>query len=66
MVNAFQLKGQALLSSGNFLALMFFVLAIGNFAVYFVLGWTTNVIAQVSKAHIIYVITIVTNTLYSI
>lgn len=27
---------------------MFFVVAIGNLIIYFVLGWTTNVISQVS------------------
>ncbi|KAI5460121.1 P-loop containing nucleoside triphosphate hydrolase protein [Mariannaea sp. PMI_226] len=31
---------------GNFIALMFFIMAIGCLAVYFVLGWSTNVIAQ--------------------
>lgn len=40
-------SGPDMVSRGNFVALMFFVLALGSFVVYFVLGWTTNVIAQV-------------------
>jgi ATP-binding cassette subfamily B (MDR/TAP) protein 1 len=36
-----------MVSRGNFVSLMFFVLALGCFVVYFVLGWTSNVIAQV-------------------
>ncbi|KAM0335328.1 hypothetical protein ACHAQA_000373 [Verticillium albo-atrum] len=34
-------------SQANFIALMFFVLAIGALACYFALGWSMNVIAQV-------------------
>lgn len=37
-----------MVSRGNFISLMFFVLAIGCLIVYFVLGWTSNVIAQVA------------------
>ncbi|EKJ74127.1 hypothetical protein FPSE_05712 [Fusarium pseudograminearum CS3096] len=33
-------------SRGNFISLMFFVLALGCLVVFFVLGWSTNVIAQ--------------------
>lgn len=36
-----------MVSRGNFFALMFFVLALGVAVVYFVMGWCTNVIAQV-------------------
>lgn len=36
-----------MVKKGNFIALMFFVMAIGCLSVYFVLGWSTNVIAQV-------------------
>ncbi|KAF4967225.1 hypothetical protein FSARC_5204 [Fusarium sarcochroum] len=35
-----------MVSRGNFIALMFFVMAIGCLFVYFILGWATNVIAQ--------------------
>lgn len=35
-------------SRGNFISLMFFVMAIGLGVVYAVIGWTSNVIAQVS------------------
>lgn len=34
---------------GNFISLMFLVMAFGLIVVYWVLGWATNVIAQVSK-----------------
>ena len=37
-----------MVSRGNFISLMFFFLALGCLVVYFVLGWTSNVIAQVS------------------
>lgn len=33
---------------GNFISLMFFVMALGLFCVFFFLGWGTNVISQVS------------------
>ena len=32
---------------GNFIALMYFVMALGCIIVYFGLGWATNIIAQV-------------------
>lgn len=32
---------------GNFIALMYFVMSIGTLTVYYIMGWTTNVIAQV-------------------
>lgn len=35
-------------TKGNFFALMFLVLGLGAFVVYFVVGWTSNVVAQVS------------------
>lgn len=37
-----------LVQRGNFVALMYFVMGLGCLLVYFSLGWTTNVIAQVS------------------
>jgi ATP-binding cassette subfamily B (MDR/TAP) protein 1 len=36
---------------GSFISLMFFVLALGIFVVYFNLGWSANVVAQVSFPH---------------
>lgn len=36
------------MKEANFISLMFFVLAIGCLAVYFAMGWTTNIVAQVS------------------
>ena len=33
---------------GNFFALMFFVMGLGALVVYFVVGWSSNVVAQVS------------------
>lgn len=37
-----------MVARGNFISLMYFIMALGCFVVYFTLGWTTNVIAQVS------------------
>ena len=36
-----------MIGTGNFIALMYFVMSLGCFVVYFGLGWTTNVVAQV-------------------
>jgi hypothetical protein len=36
-------------SEANFLSLMFFVMAIGCLACYYLLGWTMNVIGQVRR-----------------
>jgi hypothetical protein len=35
-------------SQGSFFALMFLAMAFGALIVYFVIGWTANVVAQVS------------------
>ncbi|KAI5861122.1 P-loop containing nucleoside triphosphate hydrolase protein [Durotheca rogersii] len=35
-----------MVSRGNFISLMFFVIALGGMAAYFLLGWAANVIAQ--------------------
>lgn len=43
---AFQLKGNAAATQGDFWALMFFVIALANLVIYAVLGWTANVICQ--------------------
>ncbi|KAF7114780.1 hypothetical protein CNMCM5793_000319 [Aspergillus hiratsukae] len=42
----FQLRGSEAVRRGDFWALMFFVVALANFFLYFVLGWTVNVIIQ--------------------
>lgn len=34
-------------SRGNLVSLMFFVMSLGILVVYFIMGWSTNVIAQV-------------------
>ncbi|KAF7192503.1 Sophorolipid transporter, partial [Pseudocercospora fuligena] len=44
---AFRRTESAMISRGNFLALMFFVVALGNLIVYFALGWISNNIAQI-------------------
>lgn len=36
---------------GNFISLMFFIMSLGILVIYFVMGWSTNTIAQV-RAHI--------------
>lgn len=47
MMDVFTLTGEAMKERGNFFASMFIVLAAGCLVVYFVLGWSVNVIAQV-------------------
>ncbi|KAM5372998.1 hypothetical protein ACJZ2D_007209 [Fusarium nematophilum] len=37
---------EGIVSRGNFIALMFFIMALGSFVVYFILGFATNVISQ--------------------
>lgn len=34
-------------SRGNFISLMFFIMSLGILVVYFIMGWSTNTIAQV-------------------
>ncbi|CAH0052065.1 unnamed protein product [Clonostachys solani] len=45
-------KGDNMVSKGNFVSLMFFVISIGSFAAYFILGWATNIICQNTKIEI--------------
>ncbi|KAJ6027022.1 ABC transporter integral membrane type 1 [Penicillium canescens] len=45
-IEVFKLTGDKMQVKGNFFALMFLVLAIGTFVMYFVLGWTSNIVAQ--------------------
>ncbi|KAJ5496194.1 ABC transporter integral membrane type 1 [Penicillium fimorum] len=45
-IDVFTFTGAAMRTKGNFFALMFFVLGLGSFVVYFVIGWTSNVVAQ--------------------
>ncbi|EFQ97875.1 multidrug resistance protein 1 [Nannizzia gypsea CBS 118893] len=45
-LEVFRLRGSEAVRQGNFWALMFFVIALANFLVYFVVGWTANVIIQ--------------------
>lgn len=47
-VEVFTLTGAAMVDRGNFFATMFIVLAAGCLVFYFILGWATNTIAQVS------------------
>ncbi|KAI8669813.1 Leptomycin B resistance protein pmd1 [Fusarium sp. Ph1] len=42
----FQLSGDEAIRLGDFWALMFFVVAVANFVVYFILGWLANIIIQ--------------------
>lgn len=39
-----------MVARGNFISLMFFVMGLGSLVAYFVMGWSTNVIAQVSNS----------------
>ncbi len=47
VVRAFQLPSAQAIEQGDFYALMFFIVAIGNWFVYAAIGWTSNVVAQV-------------------
>lgn len=46
-IEVFQFAGAEMQNKGNFFALMFFVLGLGSFVVYFAIGWSSNVVAQV-------------------
>ncbi|KAF4972245.1 hypothetical protein FSARC_1142 [Fusarium sarcochroum] len=46
IMDVFTYSGSKLRSQGNFYALIFFVIAIGNFIIYFTLGWFCNTIGQ--------------------
>ncbi|KAK3695875.1 P-loop containing nucleoside triphosphate hydrolase protein [Podospora appendiculata] len=45
-MDTFALTGSAMTERGDFFALMFFVVAIGNLLAYAAMGWLTNVISQ--------------------
>ncbi|PGH08261.1 hypothetical protein AJ79_06047 [Helicocarpus griseus UAMH5409] len=47
LMTVFTLQGQAMIERGDFFALMFFMVAIGNLIAYFLLGWFSNRVAQV-------------------
>lgn len=47
-IEVFKLTGNAMQKKGNFFALMFLALACGCLVIYFIVGWASNVIAQVS------------------
>ncbi|KAF3002317.1 hypothetical protein E8E14_004790 [Neopestalotiopsis sp. 37M] len=46
VLDVFQLDAEAMQKQGNFYALMFLVLSLGCLLCYFVMGWTTNIMAQ--------------------
>lgn len=46
-IEVFNFTGAKMEERGNFFALMFLVLGIGALVVYFIVGWSSNVIAQV-------------------
>lgn len=39
-----------MVARGNFISLMFFIMSLGILVIYFVMGWSTNTIAQVSAS----------------
>lgn len=47
IIDVFQFTGAELESRGNFFALIFFALGLGSLVVYFGVGWSSNIIAQV-------------------
>ncbi|XPS78515.1 ABC-type xenobiotic transporter [Ascochyta lentis] len=46
VVQAFQLAPESAVKQGDFYSLMFFIVALGNLAVYAAVGWASNVVAQ--------------------
>ncbi|PZC95879.1 MdlB, ABC-type multidrug transport system, ATPase and permease component [Pyrenophora tritici-repentis] len=46
VVEAFQLPPARAVDRGDFFSLMFFIVAIGNLAVYCAVGWSSNIVAQ--------------------
>jgi ATP-binding cassette subfamily B (MDR/TAP) protein 1 len=50
LIQTFTLSGHALVKKGNFWSLMFFILALGVFVSYFVLGWSTHHISTIISA----------------
>ncbi|KAF1945189.1 P-loop containing nucleoside triphosphate hydrolase protein [Clathrospora elynae] len=46
VVEAFQLPAGRAVTQGDFYSLMFFIVALGNLAVYAAVGWTSNIVAQ--------------------
>ncbi|KAF2010805.1 P-loop containing nucleoside triphosphate hydrolase protein [Aaosphaeria arxii CBS 175.79] len=46
LLDVFTMPISEMTTRSNFLALMFFVLALGVLVCYFIMGWTTNVVAQ--------------------
>jgi ATP-binding cassette subfamily B (MDR/TAP) protein 1 len=52
VIKAFQLSPEEGVDQGDFYALMFFIVAIGNLLVFGIVGWTSNIVAQnVSKRY---------------
>jgi ATP-binding cassette subfamily B (MDR/TAP) protein 1 len=47
-IGVFNTTGADMESQGSFFALIFLAMAFGALIVYFVIGWTANVVAQVS------------------
>lgn len=47
-IEVFKLQGAEMVKKGNFFALMFLVLGLGSLVVYFLIGWSSNNVAQVS------------------
>lgn len=48
-MNAFTLPPNEAVDQGDFYSLMFFIVAIGNLVVFAIVGWVSNIIAQVSS-----------------
>lgn len=47
-IEVFKFTGDEMQRKANFIALMFLVLAIGTLVTYFVVGWSSNLVGQVS------------------
>lgn len=54
VVEAFQLPSGRAVDQGDFYSLVFFVVALCNLAVYASVGWSSNIVAQVSSLQVGY------------
>ena len=63
-IEVFRFTGAKMQSKGSFFALMFFVLGLGSFVVYFVVGWSSNIIAQVRAPSHYYCVARLSNKLF--
>lgn len=62
-IDVFKLSGSAMQQKGNFFALMFLAIACGCLVIYFIIGYASNVVAQVSHPSSSYAFNIILLTM---